>query len=133
MAKPVKVLLIYASFGSGHRRAAEALHEVLQERGIPAETKDLVPFLPAPLKSIYPWGYDVLINRWRFGWKMLYRSLDRPSKPYTPAKSRLQRWQFRRLKRYLKDQQFTHIFSTHFTPSALLTDWRESEVFDAKI
>src|SRR2546425_10725173 len=91
-----RVLLIYASFGSGHRRAAQALHEVLQERGIPSETQDLVPFLPGPLKSLYPWGYDLLINRWRTGWKILYNRLDRPSKPYTPAKSRLQRWQFRR-------------------------------------
>jgi len=133
MAKPTKVLLIYASFGSGHRRAAEALQEVLQERGIPSELQDLVPFLPGPLKSLYPWSYNFLTNRWRWGWKTLYNRVDRPSKPYAPARAQLQRWQFGRLKRYLQDQQFTHIFSTHFTPSALLTDWRDSKEIDAKI
>jgi processive 1,2-diacylglycerol beta-glucosyltransferase len=132
-SRPYKVLLLYASFGSGHRRAAQAVQEALEERGIESEMQDLVAFLPAPLKSLYPWGYNFLINDWRFGWKFLYRSMDRSSRPYTPATSLLQKWQFTRLKRYLHDQHFTHIFSTHFTASALLTDWRKKKALDARI
>lgn len=133
MAKPAKVLLLYASFGSGHRRAAQAVQEVLQERGITSDIQDLVAFLPQPLKSFYPWAYDFMINDARFLWKFLYSSLNRSSKPYTPGKSKTQRWQFSKLKRYLRDGEFTHIFSTHFTTSAILIDWRKMGALDAQI
>ncbi len=128
-----KVLLIHASLGAGHRRAAQALQEVFQSRGVESEVQDLLTFLPGPLSSGYPWAYNFMIQDARRLWKSFYTMMNRPSTPYAPARSMLQRWQFTRLKRYLQSKTFTHIISTHFTPSALLTDWKTGSQIDAKI
>jgi processive 1,2-diacylglycerol beta-glucosyltransferase len=129
-----KVLVVHASLGSGHRRAAQALHEVLLERNIPAEMQDLLSFLPRRLASFYPGCYDFMVNDCRWLWKFLYKALDKPVRPYAPGKSLLQKWQFRKFLRYLQEEQFTHILSTYFASSALLTDWRKEGILrDVKI
>ena len=122
-----KVLLVHASLGSGHRRAAQALHEVLQEQNVPADIQDLLSFLPLRLSSFYPACYDFMINDCRWLWKLLYNALDKPARPYAPGNSLLQKWQFTRFLRFLQEQEFTHILSTHFASSALLTDWRKNQ------
>ncbi len=128
-----KVLLIHALLGAGHRRAAQALQEVLQSKGVESELQDLLTFLPWPLSTFYPGAYDFMIHDARGIWKVFYEAMDRPSSPYAPAKSALQRWQFTKLKRYLQSGKFTHIVSTHFTPSALLADWKSDGQIDAAI
>jgi len=128
-----RVLLIHASLGAGHRRAAQALLEVLQNQGVESELQDLLTFLPGPLSSFYPRAYNFMIQDARGLWKAFYTMMDRPSSPYAPAKSAFERWQFTKLKQYLRSRQFTQIVSTHFTPSALLTDWKADSQLNAKI
>jgi len=128
-----KVLLIHASLGAGHRRAAQALQEVLQKKGVESELQDLLTFLPGPLSSFYPWAYNFMIHDARGLWKAFYTVTDRPSSVYAPAKSVLERWQFTKLRHYLQSARFTHIVSTHFTPAALLTDWKADSQIDARV
>jgi hypothetical protein len=65
----MKVLLIHASLGWGHKRAAMALAEEFEKRGISADVKDLLEFLPAPLSSFYPWAYSFMVSKLRPLWR----------------------------------------------------------------
>lgn len=129
----MKVLIIHASIGSGHRRAALALKEVFDDLRIDTEVRDLLEFLPQPLRWFYPWSYDFMIEDARWIWRMVFDLSNLPKSPYAPATSTSQKWQFTRLKRFLQQGKFTDIVGTHFTPCALLTDWRKQERWNARI
>src|SRR3990172_5230707 len=129
----MKILLLYASLGAGHKRAAQALQEVLRERGIEHENRDLLAFLPVPMPWFYDRSYNFMMRKSRRLWRLVYQLLDRPKWPYRPARAVLQKWQFTALRKYHQDAKFSHIVSTHFTPSALLTDWRSQNHIHTKI
>ena len=117
--------MLYASFGSGHKRAAQALVEAFQEKQIRVDCRDLLEFMPAAMSKFYSSAYDYMITSSRGLWKLTYNLVNAPKAPYRPARAITQKWQFTRLKDFLLRSPFTHVVSTHFTPSALLTDWRE--------
>jgi len=129
----MKVLVMYASFGSGHRRAAEALVEAFQDRGIAVDQHDLLEFLPAPMSKFYSSAYEFMITSGRRLWHLTYNLVNAPKSPYRPAKARTQKWQFTELKEFLQHTPFTHLISTHFTPSALFTDWRTMDDLHCKM
>jgi processive 1,2-diacylglycerol beta-glucosyltransferase len=120
----MKVLVLYASFGSGHKRAAEAVVEAFQDRSIAAESRDLLDFLPRSMARFYSFAYDFMITKGRSAWRLTYDLMNTPKTSYKPATAIGQRWQFTRLKEFLHHFDFTHAVCTHFTPLALLTDWR---------
>jgi processive 1,2-diacylglycerol beta-glucosyltransferase len=129
----MKVLLIHATIGWGHKRAALALAEAFQQRGIETDTRDLLEFVPWPLSQLYPDAYSFLVSRCRPLWRLFYELNDRPKSPYAPATDWTQRWQFSKLLSFLNANHYDCIVSTHFTPSALLLDWRKKFSWNQKI
>ncbi|HSE43068.1 MAG TPA: glycosyltransferase [Acidobacteriota bacterium] len=121
----MKVLLIHATIGWGHKRAALALAEAFQERGIETEVHDLLDFIPWPISRLYPSAYSFMVSRSRPLWRLFYKINDLPKSPYAPANAWTQRWQFTKFFSFLQENKFNFIVSTHFTPSALLLDWRK--------
>ncbi|HSP05797.1 MAG TPA: glycosyltransferase [Acidobacteriota bacterium] len=129
----MKVLLIHASLGWGHKRAAMAVQEELAARGIAAEVVDMLDYLPGPLPRFYPWAYSFMVTRARWLWRWFYEWNDHSRSPYAPANSVTQRWQFNRLRSLIEQGGFSHIVSTHFTAAALLTDWRKQRSWNTRI
>ena len=129
----MKILVLYASFGSGHKRAAEAVVEAFHDRSIAAESRDLLDFLPRPMSRFYSSAYDFMITRGRTLWRLTYDLVNAPKGDYRPATAITQKWQFSGLKKFLHHFDFTHAVCTHFTPLALLTDWRAMGDLKCKI
>src|SRR5262245_58600796 len=129
----MKVLVIHATIGWGHKRAAMALAEMFSQRGIEADVRDLLEFLPRPLSWFYPNAYSFMVSRSRALWSLFYKLNDRPKSPYAPAKDLTQKWQFERLRVFLQNSDYSCIVSTHFTPSALMLDWRKQFGWNQKI
>ncbi|MCI0412465.1 glycosyltransferase [bacterium] len=129
----MKVLIIHASFGSGHKRAAQAVLEEFEQRGIAAELRDLLEFLPAPMSRFYSSAYKFMITSSRGLWRLTYKLVNAPKGPYRPATAVTQKWQFSKLKKFLNKCNFSHVIATHFTPAALLTDWRSMKELNSGI
>ena len=129
----MKILVLYASFGSGHKRAAEAVVEAFHDRSIAAESRDLLDFLPPTMSRFYSSAYEFMITRGRTLWRLTYDLVNSPKGPYRPATAITQRWQFSRLMEFLHHFDFTHAVCTHFTPLALLADWRAMGKLKCKI
>ncbi|HET6266151.1 MAG TPA: glycosyltransferase [Acidobacteriota bacterium] len=129
----MKVLLCHASLGWGHKRAAQAVEEVLKERKIPSVTHDLLDFLIKPMGPFYSHSYTFMITRSRWMWRLIHDRTDRADRTYNPATANWQRWQFRPWLRELQKEKFTHIFSTHFTTSALLAQWKKKYGWTTRI
>ena len=120
----MKVLIIHASFGSGHKRAAQAVFEEFKAKNISVEMRDLLEFLPPPMSRFYSFAYEFMITSSRGLWRLTYNLVNAPKGPYRPARAITQKWQFTKLKNFLQNSDFTHVLATHFTPAALLSDWR---------
>lgn len=129
----MRVLLLHASLGSGHKRAAEALHEVFDQRGIDSDVMDLLDEIPSPLSRFYSRSYQYMITRRRALWKFVYNTANRPAHPYRPGKSFWQKWQFSGLRKRIQDGGYTHLAATHFTCAALFADWRIDGSIGARI
>jgi processive 1,2-diacylglycerol beta-glucosyltransferase len=75
-APPRKVLLLAASLGAGHLRAAEAVVEALHTLEPSCHTEVLdIKLLVSPLLRLFQFhGYEFLIERAAWIWRLLYQS-----------------------------------------------------------
>lgn len=62
-----KGIILYASCGEGHKKAAEALGETLGWRSF-----DLLDFASEGVKIIYSFGYQLLVSKYPFLWRLIY-------------------------------------------------------------
>lgn len=119
-----KTLLIYASFGEGHKQAAAALQEFLD-----APCHDLLSFCPRGIRNIYSAGYSAVTNKFPLLWKVLFE--------FTKFKKGhfvinwIHRIIFSSLYRYLEETKPKTVITTHFFPLPLIAEWKEK--LDLKI
>lgn len=73
-----KILILYASAGSGHKKAAEAIFDAAKRCGIDAEISDIVSFMPFFFGKLYSDGYIFLIKYFPGLWGLLYFLSDKP-------------------------------------------------------
>lgn len=113
------VLIVSASAGNGHARAAEALCEAFARAGQPAEHLDVLSLAPRLVKSVYGGGFELLARRAPRVWREIYARSDGPAD--APA-----RWGpyaaqvlFREFRRLLRSQPWSHCVCTHFLPAQL--------------
>ena len=71
-----KILIAYATAGSGHRKAAEALAHAAADQGVSAKLVDVVAYMPWLVRKMYSDGYLLLISQCTPLWGFLYRLTD---------------------------------------------------------
>lgn len=110
-----KVLIVYASFGEGHKRGAQALSY------LPGVCFcDLLDFTHPLLKKIYSSGYLAITQYFPYLWKGLFFYTKK--KFFSSWVDEINRKIFASFLRYLKDSRPEIIIVTHFFPSSLITD-----------
>jgi processive 1,2-diacylglycerol beta-glucosyltransferase len=123
-----RVLVLSASAGAGHLRAAEALEKAIRLRGLASDVQhvDVLKYTNKVFRHLYSKAYIDLVNSAPevLGW--LYDHLD------DPAKNDLIRQAFDRLNanpfiRYLKRYQPDVAICTHFLPSGIISSLKAEE------
>lgn len=114
----MKILIVYATAGAGHRKAAEAVYCGLQsvkEAGT-VVLMDVLDMTSPFYKQLYSQTYTFLITSVPWLWKIIYFFLDVPAlQPLVIIARRFfNSLNAARFHRYLKEQQFDWIISTHF-------------------
>ncbi len=71
----LKIMVVYASAGSGHRRAAQAIHQRFKENYPELNTNlvDILEYTNLLFANSYFHGYSLLVTRLRFIWAIGYR------------------------------------------------------------
>lgn len=71
----MKVLIVYATAGAGHKKAAQALQGHLQNTHpeISSNAIDILDYTPKFFKLLYSEGYTLLISKLPWLWYILYR------------------------------------------------------------
>src|SRR3989338_7582189 len=120
-----KVLIVYASAGAGHQKAAEDLYEYLKKSRIDLDVKliDILDYSNYIVKFSYSNGYIFLITKLPWVWYILYRLSSFFASNY-----------FRLLSDYLACQPFVDLLkkekpdvvvSTHFLTSSVLSVFKK--------
>jgi processive 1,2-diacylglycerol beta-glucosyltransferase len=115
------VLIVSASTGSGHARAAEALRESLAhvEPGLTVEHVDLLALAPRWVRTAYGSGYEFLASRAPWVWREVYRWTDAPTEDSARWGALAHRLIFREFHRLLTSRPWSVCLCTHFLPCQL--------------
>lgn len=117
-----KVLILSASAGAGHIRAAEAVERAVREAGAAREVKhvDTLQYTNKLFRSLYSKAYIEMVNKTPevLGW--LYDALDKPWKNER-RRLALDKLNTRPFVKMLKDEQPDICVSTHFLPAEIIS------------
>ena len=107
-----KTVIIYASFGQGHKKAALALGDILG-----AQTYDLLDFSNPLIKKIYSLGYDLVSQYFPRIWQVLFFSTK--NNYFSSWVDKIHRFIFASFFKFLQQNEPKIIVVTHFFPSNL--------------
>ncbi len=132
----MKILIIHASAGAGHLKAAEALHQAVQKyTSHESVLIDALDYTFPLFKKFYRETYVFLISKVPFVWKMAFCFLDLV---WIQSLVRVLRRGYNwvnagRLHRFLKEEQFDYIFSTQFLSTEVVAAMKRSQQITAKL
>ena len=133
----MKIIIAYASCGTGHRRAAEAIYNYFKEN-CPAHDLEIIDALQKTnfiFKKLYSYGYLFLVNHalwlWHFCFWLTSVSCLRPLvNILIPIINRLNAKNFFG---FLIEENPGFIISTHFLPSEIATYLKKINKLNSKI
>src|SRR5262245_22481548 len=124
---PPRILVLSASVGAGHMRAAQAVELALRQRVPDAVVQniDVLEVTNRAFRRVYGKAYLDLVNKAPYVLGYFYDYLDRPSKPGKKRRSdRLRRaWQWlnlRKFSKFLRGEPWNLAINTHFLPAEII-------------
>ena len=132
----MKIVVIYATAGAGHRKAAEAIYHAFGALpGHDVMLVDALKYTNRFFQFSYSQGYTFLITKMSWLWGFFFLLLNLPS--WQPLVRFLRRahnsLHTRHLERFLCAEQFDYIFSTHFLPNEVAGYLKEKGVIRSQL
>ena len=133
---PPRILVLSASVGAGHLRAAEAVELALRETAPDAFVRnlDVLEMTNRAFRRIYARGYLGVMNRAPYFHGYLYDLLDRPARTPVTRSDRvrlaLERLNLRRFVRFLQAEPWDLVVNTHFLPAETVASLRRQGKID---
>jgi len=130
MPRPPRLLVLSASVGGGHLRAAQAVTLALRELAPAAEIRelDILELAPRPFRRVYADAYLGLVDKAPAALGLIYDALDRRGGRKTQAADRLrllvERVNLRAFERFLQDGPWDGAVNTHFLPTEIIAALR---------
>src|SRR5262245_20274123 len=130
-----RVLILSASVGAGHLRAAEAVEAALKETVSQAVVKnvDVMEMTNRVFRHFYARSYLDLVNKAPHVLGYFYDMLDRPSKSGKNRGDRfrlmLQKLNLRPFLRFLQAEPWDLVINTHFLPAEIIAHLRKKKHF----
>lgn len=119
----MKILVIHASAGAGHLKAAQAIYEGLKKfTSHEAVFADSLDYTSPFFKKFYQRTYIFLVMGMSWLWGFFFGLLDRPwIQPLMRSSRRFYNgFNAQRLRTFLKDKNFDYVITTHFLPSEVV-------------
>lgn len=128
---PKRVLVLSASVGAGHLRAAQAVELALKQLDPAAEVRniDVLEFTNAAFRRVYGKAYLDLVNKAPHVLGYFYDLLDRPPSSQRKAdrlRLALEKLNMTAFLRFLKSEPWDIVVNTHFLPAELIAALRKS-------
>ncbi|HEY4309064.1 MAG TPA: glycosyltransferase [Pirellulales bacterium] len=127
-----RVVVLSASVGAGHLRAAEAVELALKQIApdIEVQNRDVLDFTNAVFRRMYSNAYLDLVNYFPHFVGYFYDWLEGDGEVRPRTRDRLrqavQKLNLRAFERFLQDEQWSLVINTHFLPAELISTLRTS-------
>lgn len=133
MARSPRILVLSASVGAGHMRAAQAVELALREVVPDATVRnvDVLELTNSAFRRIYGKAYLDLVNQAPHVLGYFYDLMDQPSRSGRSHGDRfrlaLEKINLRSFIRLLKDEPWDLVINTHFLPAEIIASLRKQE------
>jgi len=117
-----EIVIVYASFGEGHKKGAEALKYLPD-----ASICDLLDFANPLVRKIYSLGYLIITQYCSFLWRILF--FFAKIKLFSSCVDKMNRLIFSLFFKYIKKKRPKIIIVTHFFPSNLILSIKDEMNF----
>jgi processive 1,2-diacylglycerol beta-glucosyltransferase len=130
---PRRLLILSASVGAGHLRAAEAVEQACRERlpDATVQNLDILDFTNRVFRRFYSQFYLDLINKAPHVLGYFYDLLDQPSKSGKNRSDRfrlmVQKLNLNKFTRFLMSNPWDLVINTHFLPAEMIAALRKAE------
>lgn len=126
---PSNILVLSASVGAGHLRAAQAVELALRQLAPQANVKnvDVLTLTSAPFRKMYGEAYLDLVNKVPHVLGYIYDYLDKPRRPNSrrdKLRLALENLNLKRLRDFLRDVPWDVVVNTHFLPAEIIASLR---------
>ena len=132
-----KVIILYASAGLGHKKAARAVLEAYQthEKGVYAQCLDTLQFARPFFGQLYERIYLFLIKRLPWFWGFLYYGSDVRLVYFflIPLRRLMNGILLKRLEKFLIEQDPSMIVSTHFMSTEVVSYLKEKNKIHSRL
>ncbi|MCC6126438.1 MAG: glycosyltransferase [Pirellulales bacterium] len=124
-----RILVLSASVGAGHLRAAQAVEKALRllDTEASVENFDVMDFTNAAFRRLYAKSYLDLVNRAPHALGYFYDLLDKkPSPQHKSDRLRLlvEKLNLRKFLKFLQEKTWDVIVNTHFLPAEIIASLR---------
>ena len=125
-----RVLILSASVGAGHLRAAQAVERALQQSApdVEVHNRDVLDFTNAIFRRVYGQAYLDLVNYFPHFVGYFYDWLEGDGEVRPRTRDRLrqavQKLNLRPFVRFLRDEHWDLVINTHFLPADLIATLR---------
>ncbi|MBF0384375.1 MAG: hypothetical protein HQL27_00750 [Candidatus Omnitrophica bacterium] len=130
----MKILVIYASAGAGHQKAAEAIYEGIKKyTSHEARLVDVLDYTNS--KNLYKKSYFLMISKAPWLWAFFFGLIDIPwLQPLVRFVRRVYNSIIAvKLEKFLKAEQFDYILSTHFMPNEVASSLKAKGLIKSKV
>jgi len=130
-----RILLLSASVGAGHLRAAQAVELAIKQIAPDASVQnlDVLELTNAAFRRLYAKSYLDLVNRSPHVLGYFYDLMDRepsPARKGDRLRQLVERLNLRRFLRFLREGNWDIVVNTHFLPAEMIATLRSKAEFD---
>jgi processive 1,2-diacylglycerol beta-glucosyltransferase len=132
----MRILVLAASVGAGHVRAAEAVELALRQTRPDATVRnlDVLTLTNAAFRRIYGKAYLDLVNKAPHVLGYFYDLMDQPSASGKNRRDRfrlaIEKLNLRKFIRFLKEEPWDLVINTHFLPAEIIASLRKAGELD---
>jgi processive 1,2-diacylglycerol beta-glucosyltransferase len=132
MSRPPRILVLSASVGAGHMRAAQAVELALRELAPQAVVRniDVLEMTNAAFRRVYGKAYLDLVNKAPHMLGFFYDMMDKPRRPNSRRdriRVMVEKANLRKFIRMLEEEQWDLAVNTHFLPAEMIAHLRKND------
>lgn len=129
-----KILLLYASYGTGHRSICNYINDYFKSSGkFVVKEIDLIKYSMPIIGNMSKKMFESLILNHPYLWDLIYNTFDNKVNSTVSNKISLKLFENKRIKQEIIDYNPDVVISTHFMGSSLISKYNKKEYIDTKL
>jgi processive 1,2-diacylglycerol beta-glucosyltransferase len=125
-----RILILSASVGAGHMRAAQAVEAAVRELAPDATVQniDVLTMTNAAFRQVYGKAYLDLVNKAPHVLGLIYDLMDKPVKPKNPGdrlRLMVEKLNLKKFRDMLEESHWDVVVNTHFLPAEIIASLRK--------